>query len=63
MNELVTIAQYAQRIRAAWRRSAESIIEVGQLLARAKAELDHGSWLSNCSISPIYLSNPASRSI
>ena len=46
MNELVTIAEYAQRIRAAWRRSAESIIEVGQLLARAKAELDHGSWLT-----------------
>jgi N6-adenosine-specific RNA methylase IME4 len=44
MNELVAIAQYAERICAAWRRSAESIIETGRLLIQAKEELGHGNW-------------------
>lgn len=39
MNELVTIAQYAERINAAWRQSVQGVIEAGRLLAQAKAEL------------------------
>lgn len=39
MNELVAIAQYAERINAAWRQSVEGVIEVGRLLAQAKADL------------------------
>ena len=46
MNELALITQYAEKICAAWRRSAESIIETGKLLTEAKAKLSHGTWLT-----------------
>lgn len=41
----VTAADWAARIGIVWRRSAASIIETGQLLIEAKAELPHGEWL------------------
>jgi len=39
MNDLVTIAQYAERIRAAWRQSVEGVLEAGRLLRQAQEEL------------------------
>jgi N6-adenosine-specific RNA methylase IME4 len=38
MNELVAIAQYAERICAAWRQSVTGVFEAGKLLAQAEAE-------------------------
>ena len=49
MNEIIRIAaveDYASRICAVWRRSAEAIIETGRLLIEAKNELKHGEWLA-----------------
>lgn len=37
--------EWAERIAASWRKSAESIIETGQLLQQAKDDLEHGQWL------------------
>jgi N6-adenosine-specific RNA methylase IME4 len=39
MNNEVAVSQYADRINAAWRQSVNGVIEVGRLLAQAKAEL------------------------
>ena len=39
-----TPAEYAARITACWRRSAEAFIEAGRWLIRAKEQLDHGEF-------------------
>lgn len=39
-----TADEFAERISACWRHSVEAIIEVGRLLAQAKATLDHGEF-------------------
>jgi DUF3102 family protein len=41
-----TSTTWAERIAAAWSRSAEAIIETGKLLIEAKAALPHGEWES-----------------
>jgi hypothetical protein len=37
-------ADYAERIKTAWRKSVEAIIETGRLLIEAKEELGYGPW-------------------
>jgi N6-adenosine-specific RNA methylase IME4 len=41
-----TAEEFAERIAASWRSSVEAIIEVGRLLAAAKAQLEHGEFES-----------------
>ena len=37
--------EWCERVKAAWARSAEAIIETGRLLTEAKQQLAHGEWL------------------
>jgi hypothetical protein len=41
----LTVDEWAARITARWQDSVEAILDVGQMLVEAKAQVGHGSWL------------------
>jgi N6-adenosine-specific RNA methylase IME4 len=45
MTGTTVMAPWADRITAAWNKSRDGVMEVGRLLAEAKAALPHGEWI------------------